>query len=313
MLTVNSKEYLYFINFEPQFEKDLCMLEMKSLFKKSPTNKHLFSHIHIDPSRSGFIKEMISIMYRENSLQKIINNIENDKLSYDSFKICYVKMDSDKIPYEERMNSLNKIGYVITGHTHMHNPKTLLGLIKINNEWIFGEYYKNTFEYHIHDRKPHSYSNSLSSKLARTLVNIAAQTNLDTKLVDPCCGVGTVLIEALSMNLNIEGYEINEHIAKKAQRNLDFFGYNNVIKCADMHNITEHYDTSIIDIPYGLFTPTTHENQIAIIQTARRISDKLILVAFENMSQDLQNAHFNIIEKCDTKKGNFTRYIFVCE
>lgn len=313
ILKTNNNEYLYFINYEPQFEKDLCMLEMKSFFKKLPTNKHLFSDIFINPSRSGFIKEMISIIYKEDSLEKIVANIKNHHLCYDKFKIHYIKLDSDKISYKERMDSLKKTGYVITGSPDMHNPEICLGLIKINNQWIFGEYHKNDFEYHIHDRKPYSYSNALSSKLARTLVNIAVQNNTNIKLIDPCCGIGTVVIEALSMDLNITGYEINENIAQNAQRNLEFFGYDNVITCGDMHNISEHYDSAIIDIPYGLFSPTTHENQIAIIQTARRISDKLILVAFEDMSQDLTNAHFKIIEKCSTKKGSFTRYIFICK
>lgn len=306
------RKYLYFINY-PVFEEELCKMEMRCLFGKNPSEKYLFSDEYINISRSPFIKDMISIIYEEDSLEQIATNIIEDKLSYDDFKVCYLKLENGDVDYKERLRSVSKIGYVITGKPQMHNPKVILGVTKVNGKWIFGKHERNDYEWHIHDKKPYSYSNSLSLRVARALVNIAVKNNFMCKLIDPCCGVGTVVIEAISIGINVIGYEINKNIAENARKNLEFFGYENVITNGDMNKIEERYDIAIIDLPYGLFTPTTIEEQTALIRTARRISQKLIIVTFENMDEYITDAGFNIIDKACVSKGKFKRYINICE
>ncbi len=306
------RRYFYSINY-PIFEKELCNMEMRCLFNETPSEKYLFSNIYINASRSPFIKELISIIYEENSLEKIVDNIIEDKLSYDDFKVCYIKLENGDIDYKERLASISKIGFVIIGEPKMHNPKVILGITQVNGRWIFGKYERNDYEWHIHDKKPYSYSNSLSLRVARALVNIGVKNNLDLKLIDPCCGVGTVVIEAISMRINVVGYEINKKIAENAQKNLEFFGYKNVITNGDMNKIEKKYDVSIIDLPYGLFTPTTIDEQKALIETARRISKKLVIVTFENMDKYITDVGFNITDQCCVSKGKFKRYISICE
>ena len=307
-----NRRYFYAINY-PIFEEDLCKMEMKYLFNKVTSKKYLFSDYYVEPSRSPFIKDMISIIYEEDSLEQIVQNIIKDKLSYDAFKVCYIKLENGDVDYKERLRSLREIGFVIIGQSEMHNPKVILGVTKVKGRWIFGEYERNDYEWHIHDKKPYSYSNSLSLRVSRALVNIAVKNDLRCKLIDPCCGIGTVVIEALSMGINAKGYEINESIAENAQKNLEFFGYENVITSGDMHNIEETYDVAIIDLPYGVFTPTTLEEQTALMKTARRIANKLIIVTFEDMDKYIIEAGFNILNKCYVCKGKFKRYINICE
>ena len=67
---------------------------MKSLFNKVTENKYLFSDYYIDTSRSPFIKESISVIYSEDTLEKIIEKIIENKLSYDDFKVCYIRIEA---------------------------------------------------------------------------------------------------------------------------------------------------------------------------------------------------------------------------
>lgn len=69
-----------------------------------------------------------------------------------------------------------------------------------------------------HDNKPHTFSNSLDIRLARTLVNIAASDDKKVKLVDPCCGMATVVLEGLALGLDIEGYDISREISWSARK-----------------------------------------------------------------------------------------------
>lgn len=307
-----SKKYFYSINY-PTFEENLCKMEMKYLFKKVPNKKYLFSNYYVNPSRSPFIKEMISIIYEEDSLEAIVDRVIEDELAYDYFKVCYIKLEDENINYEERLSSIREIGLAITGQSEMHDPKITLGLTKICGKWIFGKYERNNYEWHIHDKKPYSYSNSISLRVARALVNIGVQNSLDCKLIDPCCGVGTVVIEALSMGIDVVGYEINDKIAENAKGNLAFFGYDNVITNGDMHNIEKKYDVAIIDLPYGLFTSTTIKEQTDIIRTARKICAKLVIVTFEDMEKNIREAGFEIVDRGYVCKGKFKRYINICK
>lgn len=307
-----SEKYFYIINYNPEFEEELCMMEMDILFNLRPQGKQFFSDRYINPSRSPFVKEVIKIRYEEECLEAILSKIKEDNISYDNFKVCYVKNEIDYISYEERMQSIRKIGFAINGEADIHNPHIMLGLSKVNGKWIFGEYYRNDFQWHIHDKKPYSYSNSLSLRVARALVNIAVGYNTDKKLIDPCCGVGTVVIEALSMGIDVCGWEMNVSIADNAKRNLEFFGYDNVIVTGDMTKITKKYDTAIIDLPYGLFTPTTIDEQTSIIKSARSITERLVLVTFEDMSDLIEESGFKIIETAHVAKGKFKRYINIC-
>ena len=160
---------------------------------------------------------------------------------------------------------------------------------------------------------PHSYSNGLSLKMARAIINIAVEHNLDSKVVDPCCGIGTVVLEGLDLGIDIIGLEISKQIAHNARNNIEFFGYDrDIIQCGDMHNIKEKYDIAIVDIPYGIFSPITYEEQLEIIKTSRKIADKVILISFEDMDKELIDEEFKVIDKGTIVKNRFTRYITIC-
>ena len=53
-------KYFYFINCS-DMEKELCNMEMKSIFKQIPNRKFLFSNKDFNPSRSPFIKFKVNI------------------------------------------------------------------------------------------------------------------------------------------------------------------------------------------------------------------------------------------------------------
>lgn len=311
---INFVDYFYIVNY-PKNEEDLCIMEIDSLFSKTlDKNKYIFSNKYISPSRSPFIKHCISVIYKEKSLDSIVKKIKSHNLAFDGFKVCYIKSGDLDVPYNERLKSARDIGFVITGFPDIHNPKITLGVSKVHDTWIFGIYEKNDYLWHKHDKKPNSYSNALSIKVARALVNIAMKNDFNLNLVDPCCGVGTVVIEALDLGFNVKGFELSKPIAKNARDNIEFFGYErDIIKSFNMHDIKETFDICILDIPYGLFSPITREEQINIIKTARRITNKrLVIITFENMDTILEEVGFKIIDNCSVSKNNFKRYINVC-
>lgn len=304
--------FLYFINYQDN-ERELCKMEMRCLFNREINEKYFFSDIDINASKSPFIKSKIKIIYSDESLDRMVRKIKEDNLSYDDFKVSYVKSEQGDVQYEDRLEATRKIGFVVNGYPDMHKPRNPLAVTKINGLWIFGEYERNDFKWQKHNDKPYSYSNALGSRMARALVNIAMKDNEEGTLIDPCCGVGTVVIEALDLGIKVKGCEISKQIAYNARENVEFLGYlRDTIVCYDMHKIKDKYDSAIIDIPYGLFSPVTLEEQKAIIHTARNICEKMVIVTFEDMEKFIVEAGFSVIDKCVVPKGNFKRHILVC-
>ena len=304
--------FLYFINYQDN-ERELCKMEMRCLFNREINEKYFFSDIDINASKSQFIKSKIKIIYSDESLDRMVRKIKEDNLSYDDFKVSYVKSEQGDVQYEDRLEATRKIGFVVNGYPDMHKPRNPLAITKINGLWIFGEYERNDFKWQKHNDKPYSYSNALGLRMARALVNIAMKDNEEGTLIDPCCGVGTVVIEALDLGIKVRGCEISKQIAYNARENVEFLGYlRDTIVCYDMHKIKDKYDSAIIDIPYGLFSPVTLEEQKAIIHTARNICEKMVIVTFEDMEKFIVEAGFSVIDKCVVPKGNFKRHILVC-
>ncbi|MDD3149071.1 MAG: RsmD family RNA methyltransferase, partial [Candidatus Riflebacteria bacterium] len=244
-------------------------------------------------------------MYFADSLEELKGKLQNNKLAYNDFKFVYFKTADCELGYDEWITCVGELGRLIDGSVDMMNPKIMLGATMVSGQWIFGELEKNDNHWQEHNKKPNSNSHSLKARTAKALVSIAIGDELNCTLIDPCCGVGTVVIEAISMQINVKGYEINPLVARKAEKNLAFFGYENVITNADMHEIKEHFDVAIVDIPYGLFTPITSEKQCEIIKTARRIADKLVIITFEDMDKALIAEGFEIVAHCQVIKGNF--------
>ncbi|AEV30159.1 Putative RNA methylase family UPF0020 [Sphaerochaeta pleomorpha str. Grapes] len=311
MSNPSEQNYFYVINY-PLIEKDLCLLEMKSLFGKAPTKKYFFSSQNIDPSRSPFIKLRVSILFTASTLEELVQLLIDEKLTCNNFKFARFRIEEGELGYATWIQSVTALGKVIQGEVDMKNPSTQFGTTLIDGFWIFGIYEKNENPWEKHNLKPYTNSNSLETRIARTIVNIAIGQQLQARLVDPCCGIGTVVLEALSLAIPVVGYEISWIISEQAKQNVSYFGYDNCIVKADMNEITERYDVSIIDLPYGLFSHVTYIQQKDIINSSRGITKKLVIITCSDMDDDITAAGFTIVDRCTVSKGALVRYVRVC-
>ncbi len=301
--------YLYKFKYTSGDEQ-LCMLEGRYLFGSQPSDKYLFTDEYVDVKRSPFVKYCIRIILQGNSLEELVNNVISAGLSFESFKVKYADV-IDKLDFEEKRRAEYVIGYEIIGQADVHNPKIILGITCLNGIWYLGEYLKSSGIWHRHDQKPRKYSNSLPSIFARAVVNIAAGPHLERKIIDPCCGIGTVVLEGVSMGAHIIGSDINYKVVRGARENLSYFGYPDVVAKNNIHEIEGHYDVAIIDLPYGIMSETSEERQLGIVESAGRIADEVIIVSIKDMSAALMDMKFQMMDCCQVSKGDFKRYVTI--
>src|SRR3954451_4163024 len=298
-------------------ELSLCALEMRSFFGVDSKSNILESTLKIDPSRSPFIKERIDVIYEGNQLQDIMDQVKDIPLLESTFKVIFVKNgdlgESEKVGFKERRTIEREIGLNIPGEADLLNPKQIFGIMMVNGRWVFGKYFKNEAIWLRHQKKPHSYSTALSTRVARSVANIAVPNPTGIKAIDPCCGIGTVLVEALSMGIDIVGSDINPLILPGVRENMAYFGLAGEVSLRDIRNITDRYDVAIIDMPYNLCSVITPEEQWEMLQSARKFADKLVIITIEPIDSIIDRAGYEIVDRCIAKKGLFVRQVIVCE
>ena len=67
----------------------------------------------------------------------------------------------------------------------------------------------------------------LPPKLAQILVNLCGPLRQDATILDPFCGTGVVLQEALLMGYKAYGTDISERMIEYSKKNLEYFKFNN--------------------------------------------------------------------------------------
>jgi tRNA G10 N-methylase Trm11 len=297
-------------------ELSLCQLEMRSLFGADAPELIFKSLIQIDPSRSPFIKERIDVMYDGDTLEEIYEQVEQVEVHDATFRVLFIKINdldqSDKVEYVNRRAIEREIGLHIEGEADIQSPELLFGIVPLGGRWYFGTYHKNQAVWLHHMKKPRNYSIALTTRIARAAANIAVPDPAGIKAIDPCCGIGTVLVEALSMGIDIVGRDINPFIARGARENIAHFGLQGEVVLGAIENVTDDYDVALVDMPYNLFSTTTPEEQRSIIQHARRIASKVIIITIETIDDMIIAAGFTITDRCVAKKGQFSRQILVC-
>lgn len=292
-------------------ERSLRALEMRSLFGSESHSSILESSVKIDPSRSPFMKERIAVIFEEKSYHEFLEKVATLQIG-ETFKVIYVKIGSVEETFEKRRSIEREVGLQINGVADIRQPKRLFGVMNINGRWVFGDYVESESLWYQHQQKPHHYSTALSTRVARAVVNIAIPDPTGIKAIDPCCGIGTVLVEALSMGIDIAGSDNNPVILAGTRENIAHFGFSCEVKFEDMRNITKHYDVAIIDLPYNLCSVISLEEQLEMLQSARRFADKVIVVTVESIDEILLEAGFVIVDRAVAKKGVFIREVIVC-
>lgn len=305
-------KYLYIYNYSPN-EQDLCEMEFRRIFHEKMTSKFYLSNHDFDYTRSVFIKGRLDIIRSSVDFDEIVHFIEEEKMCYYDFKVIYLKNDITHVHYQESIDKCKRIAFPIAGSVNMQKPKVIFAITQIDNVWYFGIYHDDVV-WSQHYEKPHSYSHSLNIRDARTIVNIAIGNETQQRVIDPCCGVGTVVLEALSMGIDIEGYDINRDVSYQARLNLEHYGYDPLlIQKRDMRMLDKIYDVVIMDIPYGVYSPFTHSQQRELIHAASQLAPCLLLVSHIQMNRDLMNEGYHIVDQARIQKGNFERYMTLCE
>lgn len=316
MMKTQVSSYIYTYTWQID-EAELCKLEMRSFFGFDVTSNLVVSPKKIEPSRSPFIRSRLDVLHEADDIAEIARFAQGLELGEATFKVLCINTvdlgDVKKIRQDERHRVEREIGLSMQAEPDLKNPDLIFGVVLNNNRWYFGHLVEGEAIWLKHQQKPEMYSTALSTRVARAVANIAIPNPEGVQAIDPCCGIGTVLVEALSMDMNIVGSDINPLVVKGSRTNIAHFGLQGEVVKGDIAQITKSYDVAIIDMPYNLFTHISKDQQFTIIKEARRIAKRVVLVTIETIDDMVQDAGFEMKDRCVVRKGTFERQVLVCE
>ncbi|MEX2461487.1 MAG: methyltransferase domain-containing protein [Paenibacillaceae bacterium] len=296
-------------------EVDLCRLELQCLLGVEPSNGYIESSLYIDPSRSPFIKQRVSLLFTGANTAEIAEQVAAVELHGATFKVIYIETETNPLTpfnFTEKRAAEREVGWQIRGKAEMRTPERIFAILLVGARWVFGECSTNKAVWLEHRNKPQNYSTALNTRLARAVVNIAVSNPVGIRVIDPCCGIGTVLIEARSMGIDIVGYDLNPLAVLGARTNLAHFGLDCTVTIGDMRFIQGSFDTAILDLPYNLCSVISPEEQLDMLQSAREFARRVVIITTESIDSLIVSAGFIIQDRCLVRKGSFSRQVIVC-
>ncbi len=306
--------YIYSYKYDTHNDQ-LCKLESRQIFDKEENNNLLFSDIKVDPSISPFIKKRFEIIICSEDYSDLLDKIRNENIEIDGFKVEYLVLDGDSTSYPERLNKLKEVGFCIEGDPDYYTPLITYSICKYNDFWYFGLLEKHNKDWFKHKNKPCSFSSAINMDIAKTLVSIASKGNKGIRLLDACCGVGTVMLEACIAGFDIEGCDINWKAVKYTRENLAHYNYEARVYRSDIKDLKTKYDTIIVDLPYNLYTFSNGTITFNIIDSVAKLATRIVIVSTLDIETMINKSGLKVSDFCSVeKKGKkFSRNIWVCE
>ncbi|ANF98784.1 RNA methyltransferase [Paenibacillus bovis] len=292
-------------------EQELCSLELRCLLNQEPESLYLESRIAIPPERSPFIHYRLDIQCEAASLEQLEQMVVQLDTNAQTFKLICLDA-AQTFTYEEKRQLERRIGMHIVGKAQMKQPQQVFGMAYAGGRWVAGRCYSSEPVWLHHNNKPRHYSTALSTRVARAAVNIAVP-DPSASLIDPCCGIGTVVIEALSMGITVTGYDLNPLAVQGARENLTFYEMPDRVKLADMRELEGHYDALILDLPYNLCSVLNEQERLDMLLSAARLAGRVLIISTEAIDASIRSAGMQIHEVCHIRKSHFTRYLWLCE
>lgn len=317
---VNNKRYIYRYTCHEQ-ELSLCSLEIRQMLHVEPSwyqsTAVIDSKLEVSPQRSPYVKYRLQVLLSAESYEALLHKAAGLQLQ-EVYKIAALEMIQDskasKLPYELRRRMERELGTAIGGSINLNDPDVWLGVIQLEGEWLLGIYEAHAGMWQQYDRKPRHYSTALSTRVARAVVNtLVPQLEPAVTLLDPCCGIGTVLLQACDQGVTARGYDINPLAVVGARENIAAFEFSCSIGIADMRELHEYCEVAVLDLPYNHCSVLPEVERKEMLQALSKLAKKAVIVSVEPIEHELQSIGAAIIDVGQVQKTHFKRDVWLVQ
>jgi tRNA G10 N-methylase Trm11 len=258
-------------------------------------------------SRGAYVHTGLRLIARAESLPNLLQVVKDLDFQADNFRIEYTCLARQK-QVNSRQAAID-LANVIEAYPDLDNPRHRFLIVEREHELCFGEILAEADRsYRQHDAKPYRTSASLPSQVARALVNLVSPPA--QSILDPCCGTGSILLEAQALGLEACGIDWNPRMVGISRKNLSFFGYASEIILADYREVWRKAEAVIADLPYGRFMHEDQQDIQEIILHTLTMAPMAVFVLGEDLSPWLREVGYREVEVFQVRKHkDFSRFV----
>lgn len=290
-------------------DRSLIEAESRAFLQASPNAEGLVFCPHkVDLYHAAYLRSGMAVLYRGPDLPSLLHHLDQEKYHQEGFRVSVVKRlrhgehDSGHIAHE--------VGARIGGRPNLNSPTCVFQVVLCDDEIWFGKVHtetENSWRYHA--KKPVVTSSSLPTRLARLMVNLAAP--FGSRLLDPCCGTGTLLIEAAHIGALAVGCDSNEKMVQASRDNLEHFGYPSWLFVGDAREVQGDFDVVVTDLPYGRMLPVSATLYREILSNLRWRAPHHVIVTAMALTPLLEELGYVVEQVVEAPKPRFVRLVHV--
>jgi len=306
---LKEKGYFYILAV-PLGEEDLARAEFEALVGTAANDGRLPTAPQgVDVSRAAYVSVCAEHIASAAELEELCCQVRQENLKAAGFAIR-----EKRIPHKLKAHlreGVIRVADCIGGYPALGNPSVEFILVATPAGWHFGrQVSESKRSWTRHARKLHSCSSSISSRMARAMVNLGGLPG--QRLLDPCCGAGTILIEAADMGLKAVGCDINPLWPPRAAENARKHGLAVETFAGDAREIDGHFDVVVTNLPYGRNTPWEADLAPQILAHMRRLAPRLVVVSGQPLERILRDVGYQERLRATASKGSLVRYFYSC-
>ena len=302
-------KYIY-LTARSEPERALIEAELLSFAGVRPDEKGVgISEVKTDISNAAYVKVGAEILAEAPDLDSLEAEVASKGLEAEGFAIRVERLTENLKLRSTEIAA--RLADAIRGRPNLSDPKVkLLAVLTDDRAYlgrIFSEYTKGWLRL---SKKPYTTSSSLPHRLARLMINLSG-VRPPAKLVDPCCGAGTILLEGADMGYEVTGYDINYKMCQASRKNLSYFGLKGEVIQADARFIEGEFDLLVTDLPYGRNMAADERLYDELISNFVNLSPVAVIVTARDISELFIKHGYRSVDVLPSPKSWFTRYIHV--
>jgi len=257
--------------------------------------------------RAAYIHSGVRLIAQANTLDELVAIIAGQDFPADDFRIEHLRLS--KALSVDWPTAVVALANAIHAMPDLAHPRHRFLLVIRQDKLVFGEIENEAdHSYEKHRHKPCHLSSSLPAQLARALLNLLPPST--ATLLDPCCGTGSVLLEAQAVGLQAFGSDWNPVMVSMSRKNLAHFGYPVAVKRLDARRQRQAADAVVTDLPYGRFSSMDADNLRGILQHCAKLAPVGVYVAGTDISPWLYQAGYAAVEVFRVlKRQDFSRFV----
>ncbi len=257
--------------------------------------------------RAAYVRTGLRRIAQAATFADLLDELRQTPFDLDDFRVDTLYL-SGRFPMP-RQEAAVVAADAIRCRANVAAPRHHLLLVAQRHTFWIGEILLEAAQSYLpHTQKPCHVSSSLEARVARALVNLVVPPA--GTLVDPCCGTGSILLEAAALGMTAYGADSNRRMVRMAQRNLLHFGYAPNVELADARAWSQTADALVTDLPYGRQLASAEASIPDILAHVASLAPLAIFVTGDDIRAELAAAGYNATEVYRLVKPNgFTRYV----